>query len=273
MARRAVLEELLQDDHLARALALTGQDHVEGLVEDHFVAPPELGRVDVGVQRDPHLAAAGEDVDGAVVVGAEVGAVGGRRLGELLHLFAQGGDVLLGLLEGEGQLLVLGDGLGQLALGLEQLLLEGLDPARALLEPATQDGDLLLGRRGRAPQRARDPPRPSPGAGRRHRRNQPSALTSLEQSGLVFDPTPGRPAEQTPSGPGHAARRADPGGPMDRRRRPGRHGSGGRLPPAVYADSMGRARGPSPAGPAGAGRSAARGLATSGAHAFEPRDT
>ncbi len=53
--------------------------------------------------------------------------------------------MLLCRLEREGQLLVLGDGLGQLPLGLEQLLLEGLDPARALLEAPAEDGDLLLG--------------------------------------------------------------------------------------------------------------------------------
>ena len=83
----------------------------------------------------------------------EVGPVGRRRLGELLDLVAQVGHVLLGRLEGEGQLLVLGHGLGQLALGLEELLLEGLDPARALLEPPAEDRDLLLGRQGTCPQR------------------------------------------------------------------------------------------------------------------------
>ena len=101
--------------------------------------------VDLGVHGDAHLAAAGEDVDGAVVVGAQEGAVGARRLGELVHFFAQGGDVLLGLLQGVGQLLVLRDGLGELALGLEQPLLEGLDPPGALRQPPPQDGDLLFG--------------------------------------------------------------------------------------------------------------------------------
>ena len=75
----------------------------------------------------------------------EEGAVGGRRLGELLDLLAQRGQLLLGLLQGEGELLVLGDGLGQLALGLEQPLLEGLDPTGALLEPTAQGGDFFLG--------------------------------------------------------------------------------------------------------------------------------
>ena len=65
-------------------------------------------------------------------------AVGRRRLGELLDLLAQGGQLLLGLLQGEGQLLVLRGGLGQLALRLEEPLLEGLDPARG--SPAAGGG-------------------------------------------------------------------------------------------------------------------------------------
>ena len=102
----------------------------------------------LGVQGDAHLAAAGEHVDGAVVVGAEEGAVGRRRLGELVDLLAQGGDVLAGLAEGVGELLVLGDGLLQLALGLEQLLLEGADPLGGVLQPAPQGDDLFLERLG-----------------------------------------------------------------------------------------------------------------------------
>ena len=83
----------------------------------------------------------------------EVGPVGRRWLGQLLDLVAQVGDVLLGRLEGEGELLVLGHGLGQLALGLEELLLEGLHPARALLEPPAEDGDLLFGGQRPCPER------------------------------------------------------------------------------------------------------------------------
>src|SRR5664280_23253 len=90
--------------------------------------------------------AAGEHIDRPVIVRAEVGPVGGRWLGQLLHLVAQVGYVLLGRLQGGGELLVLGDGLRQLPLGLEQFLLEGLDPPWALLEPAAEDGHLFLGR-------------------------------------------------------------------------------------------------------------------------------
>ena len=104
----------------------------------------ELGHGDVGVQRHPHLATAGEDVDGAVVVAAEEGAVGRRRLGELLDLLAQRGDVLARLAQGVGELLVLGDRLGELALGLEQALLEGAHPLGGVLEAAPKDDDLFL---------------------------------------------------------------------------------------------------------------------------------
>ena len=107
--RRPSSSTLLQGDDLTRVLALAHQDHVERLVEDDLVAPAELAGVDVGVQGHPHLAAAREDVDGAVVVDVEERPVGRRRLGELLDLFAQGGELLLGLLQGEGQLLVLRD--------------------------------------------------------------------------------------------------------------------------------------------------------------------
>ena len=53
--------------------------------------------------------------------------------------------MLLRRLQCERQLLVLRDGLGQLALRLEQFLLEGLDPKWALLEAAPEQGDLFLG--------------------------------------------------------------------------------------------------------------------------------
>ncbi len=87
---------------------------------------------------------AGEHVDGAVVVGGQEGAIGGRRLGQLVDLLTEGGDVLTGLTEGVGQLLVLRDGLLELALGLEQLLLEGADALRGVLQPAAKGADLLL---------------------------------------------------------------------------------------------------------------------------------
>ena len=97
------------------------------------------------MQAHPHFAAAREDVDGAVVVDAEKRSVRRRRLRQLLHFLAQRGQLLLGLLEGEGQFLVLRGRLRQLSLGLEEPLLEGLDAAGALLQPSTERVDLVLG--------------------------------------------------------------------------------------------------------------------------------
>ena len=126
-------------------LAAAGQHDVERLVEHDLGPRSSVVVVELGVQRHPHLAAAGEHVDGAVVVAAEQRAVGGRRLGELVDLFAQRGDVLARLAQGVGQLLVLGHGLGELALGLEQALLERAHALGRVLQPA--------------PQRRRPPPR------------------------------------------------------------------------------------------------------------------
>ena len=99
-----------------------------------------------GCSRHLHLAAAGEDVDGAVVVLADDDAVGRRRLGQLVDLVAQRGDVLARLPQRVAELLVLGDGLGQLALGLEQPLLERAHPLGRVGEPGPQVGDLLVQR-------------------------------------------------------------------------------------------------------------------------------
>ena len=52
--------------------------------------------------------------------------------------------MLARLAQGGRQLLVLGDGLGELALRLEQPLLERPDPLRRVLETAAQDHDLFL---------------------------------------------------------------------------------------------------------------------------------
>ena len=96
------------------------------------------------VHRHAHLAAAGEHVDGAVVVVAEQRAVGRRRLGELVDLLAERGDVVARLPQGVGELLVLRHRLAQLALGLEQPLLERAHALGRVLEPPPQREDLLL---------------------------------------------------------------------------------------------------------------------------------
>ena len=141
----AVVEDLLERDDLTRVLALARQDDVEGLVEDDLLSPAQFHRVDLGMHGHAHLAAAREHVDGGVVVGVQERPIGAGRLRELVHLFAQRRDVLLGLLQGVGQLLVLRDRLGQLALGLEESLLERLDASGPLRQAAPQDGDLLFG--------------------------------------------------------------------------------------------------------------------------------
>ncbi len=141
-----VLEDLLEDHDLAGDLEASGQDHVQRLVQGDFLASFEAGGVNLGMDRDPHLATGGEDVHRAVVVGAEERPVGRRGHRELLDLLAQRRDVLAGLAEGRRKPLVLGDRLGELALGLQQALFEGPDPFRGVLEPASEDNDFLLQR-------------------------------------------------------------------------------------------------------------------------------
>jgi len=140
----AVFEQLLEGDDLARDLAAAGEHDVEGLVEHDLLAALEVVGVQLRVERDAHLAAGGEDVGGAVVVGAEERAVARRRHRELLDVLAQRGDVLARFTEGGGQLFVLGDGLGELALRLEQSLFEGPNALGCVLQPAAEDDDLFL---------------------------------------------------------------------------------------------------------------------------------
>ena len=141
-----VLEQFLEDHDLALGVDPTREHDVERLVEHHFLAALEAGGIDLGVNRDAHLAARGEHVDGAVVVGAEERAVARGRHRELLDLFPERRDVLAGLAEGGREAFVLGDGLGELALGLENPLLEGAHPLGGVLEAAAQDDDLLVER-------------------------------------------------------------------------------------------------------------------------------
>ena len=141
----AVVHHLLDRDDLAAVISPTRAEHdVEALVEHDLGAALERVVVDLGVEADAHLAAAGEHVDGAVVVLADDHAVGRRRLAELVDLVAQGGDVLARLTQRVAELLVLDDGVGQLALGLEQALLEGAHPLGRIGQLAAQVGDLLV---------------------------------------------------------------------------------------------------------------------------------
>ena len=151
--RTATVFQHLENRHdLAAELRIAGEHDVQRFVQDHFLALAELLGIEAGVDRNPHLAPAREHVHRAVVVAAQVGPIGGRRLGELVHLLAQRGDVLLGLLEREGQFLVLGHRVGKLALGLEQPLLQGAYPSWRFLQPAPELSDLVLGLLGPAVQ-------------------------------------------------------------------------------------------------------------------------
>ena len=129
----AVFEHLFDGDDLAHRVEAPRHDDVERLVEHDLLAAFEA-RVEVGMDRDPHLAAAGEHVDGLVVVDRQHGAVGVGRLGQLVDLFAEGGDVLARLTQGVGQLLVLRNGLRELAFGLEQAFFERANTLRGLLQ-------------------------------------------------------------------------------------------------------------------------------------------
>ena len=93
---------------------------------------------------DPQLAPARGDVDGAVVVDTEEHPEAGRRGGELLDLLLEGEDLLPGLPEGRGQAFVLGQRLGELALGLEQALFEDPDLPGRVLQAAAEQRRLLL---------------------------------------------------------------------------------------------------------------------------------
>ena len=76
----AVVHHFLEGDDLAGVLGPAGLDHVVALVECDLGPEIEQLVLDVGVQLHLHLAAAGEHVDGAVVVLADHHAVRVRWL-------------------------------------------------------------------------------------------------------------------------------------------------------------------------------------------------
>ena len=132
----AIVEDLLDGDHLPLTVGLAHADDGEGLVQHDLVAPVDLSGVQAGVQGDAHLAPGGEDVDRAVVVEVDEGAVDRRRLRELLHFVTQCRDLITGLLDRDGELLVIRAALGQGASRLEQFLLEHLDAPAGLFDVA-----------------------------------------------------------------------------------------------------------------------------------------
>ena len=135
----SLVEDLFHRDDLALSIGVAHADDGEGLVEHHFVAARDLGRVETRVQGHAHLASRGEDVHGPVFVEAGEGAIDRRRLGQLLDFVAQRGDLVPGLLDGDRKFLVVRAGLGQLAARLEELLLEYLDAAVGLVDVAQRE--------------------------------------------------------------------------------------------------------------------------------------
>ena len=143
----AVVHHLLHRDDLAGDLRIAGEHDVEALVQHDLGAAVEQLVVDVGVERDAHLASAREDVDRVVVVLADDDAVGRRRLRQLVDLVAQRRDVLARLAQRVRQLLVLADRLRELALRLEQPLLERVHATRGVGEACPEVRDLVEQRR------------------------------------------------------------------------------------------------------------------------------
>ena len=91
----------------------------------------------------------GENVDRVVFcIMAEIGPIRRGWTGQLVDFFPQRGNLFPRLAQGVGQLLVLSDGLGELALRVEQPLLEGADALRCVLETPTECYQLLLRRLG-----------------------------------------------------------------------------------------------------------------------------
>ncbi len=78
---QAVVEQLLERDDLTGELGPAGQHHVQRLVEHDLGTPHQIVGREIGMHRHPHLAAAAEHVDGAVLVRAEQRAVRGRAAG------------------------------------------------------------------------------------------------------------------------------------------------------------------------------------------------
>ena len=142
----AVFEQVLERDDLAADFGSAREHDVERFVEDDLLALLDAFEIELGVHRDAHLAARGEDVDGVVVVGAEERAVRVRRHRELVDLFAQRRDVFTRLAQRGRESFVLRDGLGELALRLEQSFFEGAHPLRRVLEAAAEDDHLFFER-------------------------------------------------------------------------------------------------------------------------------
>ena len=141
-----LIEEFLDRDDLTVDPEVAHVDHVVALVEEHIL--PAFERLDLNARFDvdPHLAAGGEHIGGAVFVDPEdhTERIGG--CGQLLDFLTEQRKLLTRLLERGRELLVLSRSLRQLVLRLEEAFLEDSDPARRVLEPSPENDDLVLER-------------------------------------------------------------------------------------------------------------------------------
>src|SRR4051794_25278096 len=138
------LQQLLEHDHVAGLLEAARLDDVHRLVEHDLLAVLEVLELDVGRDGDAQLAAAGEDVDGAVLVLGQVDAVAGRGLTEPVDLLLERDQLLACLAQGRGELVVALRQERRATLGLGQALLEHPHLAGAVGHLAAQEADLLL---------------------------------------------------------------------------------------------------------------------------------
>ena len=120
----AALEDLLEHDDVAVPLEL--QRPTTFIASLSMTSWPRRSASisTLGADGDAQLAAAGEDVDGAVLVRLEEDAEAGRRLGEPVDLFLERDDLVAGLTQRRDQPLVLPGDLRQAGLRLGEPLLE-----------------------------------------------------------------------------------------------------------------------------------------------------
>ncbi len=142
----AVVEDLLAEHDLAGGLVAVRGNDVHRLVEHDLAARHELALLEGRADRDVHLAAAGEDVGGAVVEGLDDDAVGRRGLGQPVDLGLEGDDLLAGVAQGAHEALVLGGHRGELGAQTGEVALEGAQLRRRALTTGPQRGDLGLER-------------------------------------------------------------------------------------------------------------------------------
>ena len=142
----AVVEDLLAEHHLAGGLVPVSGNDVHRLVEHDLAARHELALLEGGADRDVHLAAAGEDVGGAVVEGLDDDAVGRGGLGQPVDLGLQRDDLLTGVAQGAHEALVLCRHGGELRSQPGEVALEGAQLRRRGLAAGPERGDLGLER-------------------------------------------------------------------------------------------------------------------------------